>query len=79
MRIDFDREEVWTLMSFIVNAALESAGLSDEDRAAVRRWRSEAMKPGSGEMRLLTQKINEDLAQAMKRKEKSGLRKPDWR
>lgn len=79
MRIELDSEEVWALMSVVVNAAFGSAALADEDRAAIRRWRSEAMKPGSAEMRLLTQKVNDDLAQAMKRKEKSALRKPDWR
>jgi len=58
---------------------LEEAGLSDADRAKVRRWKSDEMRATSQEMRVLTSKINDDLEKMMARKVKSQIRKPDWR
>jgi hypothetical protein len=58
---------------------LEETQLSDSDRARIRRWKSDEMRATSQEMRVLTSKMNEDLAQHWERKTKSQLRKPDWR
>lgn len=79
MRLELDPEEGRALLSLVVDRLAEEAGLSDEDRAAVRRWRSEQMKPGSDGMRELTEKINADLERALRSKEKSAVQKPDWR
>lgn len=78
MKVEMDVDEVWTLLSLIVDRVADEAGLSDEDRARIKRWRSEEMKLGSEAMKVLTQKVNDDLAQAMKRKERSPVRRPDW-
>ena len=79
MRLELDPEEGRELLSLVVNHLAEEAGLSDQDRAAVRRWRSGKMKAGSDDMRELTEKINADLDRALRGKEKSAIQKPDWR
>ncbi len=79
MRVEFDIEEAWTLMSTVLNRMLEDLDLPDEDRASIRRWRSEQMRPGDDGMRVLAEKINRDVNQAMQAKERSQLRRPDWR
>ncbi len=79
MRLELNPEEGRELLSLVVDRLAEEAGLSDQDRAAVRRWRSEQMKAGSDGMRELTEKINADLERALRRKEKSAVQKPDWR
>ena len=79
MKIEFESEEAWELMSHIVGRMLDEAELSDSDRAKVRRWKSDEMRSTSQEMRVLTSKINDDLEKTLARKEKSAIRKPDWR
>jgi hypothetical protein len=79
MKVELDADEAWELMSVVVARLAEEAQLSDEDRAKVRRWRSDSMRPGQESMRLLARKINEDVAEAFERKKRSQVRKPDWR
>ncbi len=79
MKVELDIDEAWDLMSLVVASLAKDASLSDSDRAKVRRWRSNTMRPEGEAMRLLTGKLNEDLAAAMERKKRSQLRKPDWR
>ncbi len=79
MRLELEPEEGRELLSLIVNRLAEEAALSDEDRAAVRRWHSDRMKAGSDGMQELTGKINGDLERALRDKEKSAVQKPDWR
>jgi hypothetical protein len=79
VRIELDVDESWALTSYVLTRLLEEAELPDADRAKVRRWRSQQMQPSKEGMRLLTEKINRDLAQAVERKQRSQIRKPDWR
>jgi hypothetical protein len=79
MKVEFAVEEAWELLNHVVNRMLDETQLSDQDRARVRRWKSDEMRATSQEMRVLASKMNEDLAQHMERKTKSQLRKPDWR
>ncbi|MCH8900680.1 MAG: hypothetical protein IIC88_00090 [Chloroflexi bacterium] len=79
MKVELDIDEAWDLMSLVVARLAKDASLSDSDRAKVRRWRSNTMRPEGEAMRLLTGKLNEDLAAAMERKKRSQIRKPDWR
>ncbi len=78
MRVELDVEEAWGLMSYVVKELVEQASLADEDRARVRRWRSERMRPTDDAMQMLTGKINQDLAHAMDSKRRSQIRRPDW-
>jgi hypothetical protein len=79
VKIEFATDEGWELMSHVIGRMLEEADLSDSDRAKVRRWKSDEMRATSQEMRVLTTKINQDLEKMMERKQKSQIRKPDWR
>ena len=79
MKVEFETEEGWNLMSHVVNQLIETAELSDSDRAKIRRWKSDEMRVTSQEMKVLTAKINEDLAKTFERKSRSGIIKPDWR
>jgi hypothetical protein len=79
MKVELDVDETWELMSLVVARMLDEAKVPDSDRAKVRRWRSDSMRPSGEQMRLLTRKVNEDLAQASERKKRSQIRKPDWR
>jgi len=79
MKVELDVDEAWELMSRVVARLLDGASLSDGDRAKVRRWRSESMRPSAAPMRLLMRKINDDLAEAFERKKRSQIQRPDWR
>ena len=79
MRLELELEEGRELLSLIVDRLAEQTGLSDKDRATVKRWRSERMKAGSDGMKELTEKLNADLERALKTKEKSAVQKADWR
>ena len=78
MKVELDTDEAWNLLSHVIVRLVDETELSDKDRAAIRRWKSDEMRATSQEMRVLTSKINEDLAKTMERKSKSQLRKPDW-
>ena len=78
MKIELDNDEAWNLLSHIVSRVMDEVQLSDSDRAHIRRWKSDEMRVTSQEMRVVTSKINEDLALSLERKKKSQLRKPDW-
>ena len=79
MHVEFDNDETWALLSALVKRATEEPTLTDEDRARIRRWRSEKMKPVSETTRALTAKVNEDLARTVKNQVRSQIQKPDWR
>ena len=79
MKLELSPEESRELLMCILDCLTEEAGLGDADRAALLRWRSESMTPGSESMRELTAKINADIDRALKTKEKSAIMKPDWR
>ncbi len=79
MKLELEPEEARELLSLVVDRLVDEAGLADEDRAALRRWRSESMKAGSDAMRELTLKVNADIDRALQTKAKSALQKPDWR
>jgi hypothetical protein len=79
MKIQFTDDEINEALLVLVNAMADEAGLSDKDRATLKRWRSTRMKLGSDDMDDLVRKANEDFTQAMARRERSQIRKPDWR
>jgi hypothetical protein len=79
MKVELEQEEAWTLASHIIGQLIEEANLEDSDRAKIRRWKSDELRATSQEMKVLTEKINTDLAKTLERKTKSQLRKPDWR
>ena len=79
MKVELEPDEAWELMSLVVARLAGEAALADGDRAKLRRWRSESMQPSGDGMRLLTEKVNADIAATLRRKRGSHIRKPDWR
>jgi hypothetical protein len=79
MKVEFETEESWNLMNLVVNQLIETSELSDSDRAKIRRWKSDEMRVTSQEMKVLSAKINDDLAKTWERKSRSQIVKPDWR
>ena len=79
MKVELDNDEAWNLASHIINQLIEEGNLDDSDRARIRRWKADELRATSQEMKVLTEKINADLAKTLERKTKSQLRKPDWR
>lgn len=78
MNVRFTDDEIAEALTIIVNRMAEDAGLSDKDRAMLKRWRSSNMKLGSDDMGDLVRKVNDDFAQGVARRERSQIRKPDW-
>ena len=78
MKLELDVEQGRELLSVIAQRVAQEAGLSDEDRASVRRWFSEEMRPKDEGMRALTAKINADLERALRTKERSQIQRHDW-
>jgi hypothetical protein len=76
--IKFNEDEVNELLTVIIIRIADEAGLSDKDRAMLKNWRSKQMRPGRDDMIELVQKVNEDFAQQMARRQRSQIRKPDW-
>jgi hypothetical protein len=79
MEIRFNDEEVAELAAIVINRMADEAGLSDKDRAMLKRWRSSNLKLGTDDMEELLGKVNDDFAQGLARRQRSQLRKPDWR
>ena len=78
MKVEFEGDEIWALMSYVVDRLLRETELPAADRARIRRWRSDEMRPASEPMKLLTRKVNEDVARAIRNKQRSQIRRPDW-
>lgn len=78
MEVQFTDDELAEVLTVLVNRMADEAGLSDKDRAMVKRWRSSAMKLGGDDMEDLVRKANEDLVRGLARRERSQIRKPDW-
>lgn len=79
MKVEFDEDEAWEVLAVVVSRLAEEATLSDADRAKIRRWRSDVMKPRGDAVRQFAAKLNADIATTMERKAGSHIRKPDWR
>ena len=79
MEIKFADDEVNEMLTLLVDRIADEAGLSDKDRAMLKRWRSSEMRLGSDDMDDLVIKVNDDIAQLTDRRSRSQIRKPDWR
>jgi hypothetical protein len=78
MRVQIDEDETWAMLSTVLQQVLDEAGLSDDDRAALRRWRSEQMRPGREASKALLERLNGDLERVLKGRERSAIQKHDW-
>jgi hypothetical protein len=78
MEVRFSDDEIAEALTVLVNRMADEAGLSDKDRAMLKRWRSSQMKLGGDDMEDLVRKANDDFAQGLQRRQRSQIRKPDW-
>ncbi len=78
MELRLSEEEINEALITIVTRMTEEAGLSDRDRAMIKRWRSSNMKLGSDDMAEFVRKANEDLARGIARRSRSQIQKHDW-
>ena len=78
MDVRFSDDEINEALIVVINTIADNAGLSDKDRAMLKRWRSSKMRLGSDDMNDLVLKANEDFAKNLARRERSPIRKPDW-
>jgi hypothetical protein len=60
MQIILDNDEAWSIMSLVVSQVIDQAELSDDAKAALRRWRTEHNE-GTAEMADLTVTMNESV------------------
>ncbi len=53
MKVEFELEEVWTMFNAVVDEILAIPQLKSErkDLAALRRWRTDEMSPGTDAMK----------------------------
>ena len=79
MQVSFTDDELNEALITIINHIADDAGLSDEDRAKLKRWRSGKMKLGTDDMNEFVVKANEDFERGIQRRERSQIRRPDWR
>jgi hypothetical protein len=80
MKVEFEIEEVWTMMNSVLDELIELPVLkgSRKDLATLRRWRSDEMTPGSEAMKVLAGKVNVAIQREHERSEVSPIKKPDW-
>lgn len=79
MRLELDVEETKQLLSLMVDRIADGAKLKKDDLAKLRRWNSDSMRLSSDGMRELTEKVNAEIERTFKTKQKSAVRKPDWK
>jgi hypothetical protein len=60
MYVILEQDESWSIMTLVVSQVVDHADLSDEGRAAIRRWRS-ARAEGTADMADLALGMNEAL------------------
>lgn len=78
MRLQIDQDEAWALLSTVAKQVVDESALNDDDRAALRRWRADEMRPGRDAIKSLLDKINADLDRALKAKQRGAIQKHDW-
>ena len=60
MQLILEADEAWSIMMVVVSQVLDGLELSDEGRAAVRKWRNDHAE-GTEAMNLLAEELNEAL------------------
>lgn len=77
MQIILDTDEAWSIMSLVVSQVLDQAELSDEGKAALRKWRTEHNE-GTAEMADLTVSLNESIGTVLDEQTTRLVRRQGW-
>jgi hypothetical protein len=67
MQVILDTDEAWSLMTLMVSQMIDRAGLSQEGKAQLRKWRTDRAN-GTREMADLTVYLNEALGSTLDEK-----------
>lgn len=79
MKLQVEIEETRELLTLIVERLAAEAKLGKDDLAKLRRWNSGDMRLSGAGMRELNDKVNAEIERTFKTKQKSAVRKPDWK
>ena len=74
MRLILDADEAWSIMTLTVSQVLDGAELSDDGRAAVRKWRSDRAD-GTEAMNVLAEEMNEALGNIIDERTRKLIRR----
>ena len=77
MQIILEGDEAWSIMTLVVSQVLDQTELTDEGKAAVRRWRTDR-EDGTAEMADLTVTINEALGTVLDERTTRLIRRKGW-
>ena len=77
MKVEFTTDEIHRMVEAVM-AEVAVLKMDKHDRAALHRWLSDDVTPGSLAVQRLTEKLNEELQQTHTRSEVSSIKKPDW-
>jgi hypothetical protein len=77
MQVILEPDEAWSIMTLVVAQVLDQVELSDEGKAAVRRWRSDR-NDGTAEMAELTVSLNEALGTVLDERTTRLIRRKGW-
>ena len=74
MRLILEADEAWSIMTLVVSQVLDGIELSDDARAAVRKWRTERAD-GTEVMNRLAEELNEALGNVMDERTRKLIRR----
>ena len=74
MRLILEADEAWSIMTLVVSQVLDGIELSDDARAAVRKWRTERAD-GTEAMNRLAEELNEALGNVMDERTRKLIRR----
>ena len=74
MRLILEADEAWSIMTLVVSQVLDGIELSDDARAAVRKWRTERAD-GTETMNRLAEELNEALGNVMDERTRKLIRR----
>ena len=77
MQVILETDEAFSIMSLVVSQVLDQVELSDEARAALRRWRTDH-SDGTAEMSELTVSLNETLGTVLDERMTRLIRRKGW-
>jgi hypothetical protein len=77
MQVILETDEAWSIVSLVVSQVLDQVELSDEAKAALRRWRTDH-NDGTAEMSDLTVSMNEALGTVLDERTNRLIRRKGW-
>jgi hypothetical protein len=77
MQIILETDEAHSIMSLVVSQVIDQVELSDEARAALRKWRQERDE-GTAELADLTVSLNETVGTVLDERTTKLIRRKGW-